>query len=669
MNLPINTTETAIVEIPLSALMLSESNVRKTKPADYEAGIASLAATIRATRLLQNLVVFASATHPGKYEVTAGERRFRALALLADQGNRPADWPVPCLIVDASEATAASTNENVQRQGMHPADEFDAFLHLFTAEGMTIDAIADAFGVTPLVVERRLTVAKAAPALIALFRKDEITTDQLIALCSTDDHELQVRVWENAMSWDRKPSDLRRKVTCDEIDVAKDVRVAFIGGGAALESAGGFIRRDLFSAEGQGGFTKDVALLDRLVVDRLNLFAKDVQDEGWAWVDVRPEVDDGELNRLGRIDAVAGELSAEDAAAMAALEAETKALNIELNGLYDLEGEFTEEQSNRVDEIETRLEAIEGEAEVIESRAVSVYPTAAKAFAGALVSQKAGKVYIVRGLVKAEDRGQVKKIEAQLGIEVSGGRETKAAGRKENTLSDALVKDLLGHRNAAAQLEIAGNAHVAKVLLAVSIIEQVRGGYHLEIPTTLHAGGTNFSFNHQIENAGFEAMEKALKKQFPAGQAATWEAVSTLPAAELDAVIAFGVAKSLNLYSGHKGYTGLLLESLGLDMAKHFTATGENYLGRVSKPLVIAALQEAGKGDDAEQLAKLKKGALTSEAEKRLAGSGWLPALLRAPKPKAEKAKAAPKKAAPKKAAKKAPTKAKPAKAAAKKKR
>jgi hypothetical protein len=33
----------------------------------------------------------------------------------------------------------------------------------------------------------------------------------------------------------------------------------------------------------------------------------------------------------------------------------------------------------------------------------------------------------------------------------------------------------------------------------------------------------------------------------------------------------------------------------------------------------------------AENLAKLKKEALTAEAEKRLAGSGWLPAILRSP--------------------------------------
>lgn len=669
MNMPIHTAETSTTKLPLSALMLSESNVRKTKPANYDAGIASLAAAIRATRLLQNLVVFASPTYPGKYEVAAGERRYRALSLLVDEGNRPADWPTPCLVIDASEATVASTNENTQREEMHAADEFDAFLHLFTVERMSIDAIADAFGRTPLVVERRLTLAKAAPELIALFRNKEITTDQLIALCSSDDHELQVRVWDNSMSYERKPSDLRRMITSDEIDVAKDLRVAFVGGSAVLEAAGGIIRRDLFSAEGEGGFTKDVTLLDRLVVDRLNLFAKDVQEEGWAWVDVRPEVDQGELNRLGRIDAVAGELTAEDAAAKAALETEGQTLEGELQDLYDGVGEFTDEQSDRVEEIEARLEAISAEVEAIDSRAESTFPTEAKAFAGALVSQKAGKLYVVRGLVKAEDRGQVKKVQAQQGIEVNGGRETKAAGRKENALSDALVKDLLGHRNAAAKLEIAGNPQVAKVLLAVSIIERVRGGHRLDIPTTLHTGGTNFSFNSQIENAGFEAMEKALKKQFPAGQAATWEAVSALPAAELDAVIAFGVAQSLDLYSGHKGYTGLLLESLGLDMTKHFTATGENYLGRVSKPLVIAALQELGKGDDAEQLVKLKKGVLTSEAEKRLAGSGWLPALLRAPKPKIEKAKPAAKKAAPKKAAKKAPAKAKPAKPAAKKKR
>ncbi|MBD4165478.1 chromosome partitioning protein ParB, partial [Xanthomonas citri pv. citri] len=71
---------------------------------------------------------------------------------------------------------------------------FDAFSALVD-ENWTIDRIADAFGVTPLVVERRLKLAKAAPELIERFRAGELSTDQMIALCATDDHAVQVEVW------------------------------------------------------------------------------------------------------------------------------------------------------------------------------------------------------------------------------------------------------------------------------------------------------------------------------------------------------------------------------------------------------------------------------------------------------------------------------------------
>jgi len=77
-------------------------------------------------------------------------------------------------------------------------------------------------------------------------------------------------------------------------------------------------------------------------------------------------------------------------------------------------------------------------------------------------------------------------------------------------------------------------------------------------------------------------------------------------------------------------------------MADHFAPTASNYLGRVSKDLIIEALVEAGKiggDDDRNALLAMKKGALAQEAESRLAGSGWVPSLIRV-----QSAKPAPKK-------------------------
>ena len=64
--------------------------------------------------------------------------------------------------------------ENVQREAMHPADQFEAFAAL-VAEGRPIEDIAADFSVTPLVVQRRLKLANVSPRLMADYRADAVS--------------------------------------------------------------------------------------------------------------------------------------------------------------------------------------------------------------------------------------------------------------------------------------------------------------------------------------------------------------------------------------------------------------------------------------------------------------------------------------------------------------
>lgn len=64
--------------------------------------------------------------------------------------------------------------------------------------------------------------------------------------------------------------------------------------------------------------------------------------------------------------------------------------------------------------------------------------------------------------------------------------------------------------------------------------------------------------------------------------------------------------------------------------------TADNYLGRVTKPRILNAVREA-KGEASVQLiAHLKKGDMAGEAERLLAGTGWLPEPLRGAAPAME---------------------------------
>ena len=85
-------------DIPFNKLVLSDSNVRRTK-----AGVAleQLADDIARRTLLQSLtvrpVLDESGAETGMYEIPAGGRRYRALELLVKQKRLAKTAPIPCI--------------------------------------------------------------------------------------------------------------------------------------------------------------------------------------------------------------------------------------------------------------------------------------------------------------------------------------------------------------------------------------------------------------------------------------------------------------------------------------------------------------------------------------------------------------------------------------------
>ena len=284
-----------LILVPLSRLVLRPTgrNVRKTP----RMSIPELAASIQRVGLLQNLIVI-PASDGEHYEVVAGGRRLAALKLLAKKHRISKEWEVPCLLVADGTARTASLTENVQREAMHPADQFEAFAAL-VAEGRPIEDIAADFSVTPLVVQRRLKLANVSPRLMADYRADAVTLDQLMALSVTDDHAAQETAFYDAPQWQRQPSALRERLTEREIDAYRHPLVRFVGLDG-YEAAGGGIRRDLFAEGDAGVYLNDAALLERLAQDKLARIAAAVRAEGWAWVGATPGVTHADLHAFQR---------------------------------------------------------------------------------------------------------------------------------------------------------------------------------------------------------------------------------------------------------------------------------------------------------------------------------------------------------------------------------
>lgn len=628
--------------IPFNRLRRSEKNARRSgrNTAQYRAGIVSLAASIFSTHqqtgqgLLQNLVVHASGDF---FDVAAGGRRYDALALLVEQGKFSDDYHVAAMVIGADAVTAASLTENFSREAMHPADEFDAFNEL-TEQGWTIDRIADSFGVTTLVVERRLKLRAAAPALFEEYREGALTTEQLIGLCATDDHDRQTMVWNRVRDqhYNQDPAALRRAVIETEVDASKDTRVAFIGGVEVYEQAGGGVRRDLFAQDGQGTLLSDSALLDALVEAKLQELGEQVRAEGWGWIEVWPKFDYTQFDRLGRAPKKLNELSAETADRLEALETEREAIQVAMEGIDD---------EDQVQELDERGDQLDDEILTIQAAREGYAPEVMQ-HAGAIISLHYGQLRMDRGLVRTADRANVTSVLGE-GERLSGGRETEPAGRKSNTISDALRRSLLGHRNLAAQFVTATNPKAAKILIVCKFVTDMRNDWNGS-PTDMgissgYGARTGCPISDEVGQAKqkeFEADGNQLVGTLPTKHADLWDALAAMSEVELDTLLAFAVARSVSLSVEPKELTEKYVGALGLKMEDHFVPTVSNYLGRVSKELIIDALSEAGKiKSDTDRIALLdmKKSALASEAEIRLSGTGWVPSLIRTPENNPEK--------------------------------
>ncbi len=612
-----------IQSIALNRLIPSSANVRKT---GASTGIEELAASIAAHGLLQNLQV-RSLNGKGKYEVVAGGRRLAALKLLAKGKQIAKDSEIPCNVLDDQDAAEISLAENVMRVPMHPADQFEAF-HALAETGKGPEEIAARFGTTPTIVRQRLKLASVSPRLLEAYRAEEMTLDELMAFTVSDDHEAQEAVWMNLPPFNRSPSAIRRALTEAHVE-ASDPRALFVGI-EVYTTAGGQISRDLFQPEHEGYLTAP-ALLDKLVQERLEREAQIVRAEGWKWVETAPELDFSALRAFGRIEPERLPLAPAKAEELARLSAEYDALE---------ESEADDPQTaDRLDALSQQIETL--------SQGSCIWTPEQTAQGGVIVTiDHDGSLLIERGLIRPEDK---KAAHAALATDDDGGEPGAdddgdgAPPKSSPGLSARLIEDLTAQRTAALRAMLADNPTVALAAtvhaLALPIFYgPASGDSCLEIRVTctdLSASAENFA---ETKASAVIAERMAdWKRQLPESAEALWDWLRAQDLATLTALLATCVAMTVNaVQKPHERSTAphhadRLAAALALDMRQWWQPTRATYLARVPKAVILSAVAEGVTPEAAENLAGLKKDALVGRAEERLAGKGWLPAILRMP--------------------------------------
>src|SRR5258708_19452764 len=184
--------------IPLNKLKKSPKNAGKRRHSD--GWIEAYAASIAAKGILQNLVVEpeldGDGAATGFYLVTTGEGRRLAQLLRVKRKEIKKTEPMRCVIDTANDPHEISLDENVTRENMHPADQFEAFKKLAEERGFGAEEIAARFGVTPHVVRQRLRLGAVSPKLMEIYRSGDLALDQLKAFAITEDHARQEAAYE-----------------------------------------------------------------------------------------------------------------------------------------------------------------------------------------------------------------------------------------------------------------------------------------------------------------------------------------------------------------------------------------------------------------------------------------------------------------------------------------
>lgn len=644
-----------LMTIPLSLLVPSSNrNARRTGGTNVD----DLMASIEAQGLMQNLIVCpADPTRKGRatqrYEVVGGGRRLRALRELAARGRIRKDEHILCRVKPTREAAEASLAENHHREAMHPADEFEAFQRLMK-DGASVEDIAQRFGTSPLTVRRRIKLAGVHPELRQLYRDGGMALDQLMALALSDDPEQQLVVWNNAPAWCRDARNLRSLFVQDEVEAATDALAKFVGV-EGYESAGGSVRRDLFSETGDG-YLQDAALLDRLAAERLALIADEIRAEGWSWVDVVLRASSVELHRFAKAQKAKRGMTRAESKQQKALVRRLKELEHKLesldeagdDGLGDDSGDDTNHgapaDDGSIDEAE-KLEQVCDDLRVTLralEEGLSTYDAEAKACAGSIVCVgRDGRVQVHRGLVRPADR-TVQRFRRTEGKEGEAESDApRAKGRP--THSAALMRELTAHRTLAARAAMLERPDVALTALLQCLVQRVvidsyvREGSAVKLVTNAPDAGLSMGSAGTLGPARATGVLAEARQRWgdripgDPGRLLVWLAGLSEP--DRKELLALCVALTINDVRAEEqaGTLDPLCILLGLDMADWWEARRETYFERVTKDTIAGAITEAAGPEVAARYKGASKGELARVAERDLSGLRWLPAPLRAP--------------------------------------
>ena len=164
----------------------------------------SLAASIRANGIVQPIVV---RPHAGRYQIVAGERRWRA----AQQAGLRR---VPVVIKDIPDEKLLELAlvENIQRQELNPIEEANAYRKLIDSIGLTQEQVAERVGKERSLIATIMRLLKLPNDIQRHIVEGKLSLSHGRALLMSEDPKIQRMVAQLAVDKDLSVRDTERAI-------------------------------------------------------------------------------------------------------------------------------------------------------------------------------------------------------------------------------------------------------------------------------------------------------------------------------------------------------------------------------------------------------------------------------------------------------------------------
>ena len=170
----------------LDELLISSIEPNRYQPRDHfdEEALGSLADSIREVGVLQPILV--RPTGDGRYELIAGERRWRAARRVGLQ-------TIPALVRETDDSTALehALVENLHRDNLNPLEEAAAYQQLIEDFHLTHDDVAGRVGRSRASISNTLRLLQLPPSIQRSVQERKISMGHARALLGSPDRAFQ----------------------------------------------------------------------------------------------------------------------------------------------------------------------------------------------------------------------------------------------------------------------------------------------------------------------------------------------------------------------------------------------------------------------------------------------------------------------------------------------